>query len=180
MVRTAVRRCLGLACWYSPWCACTLILKKSSTNTQGLESIRKTNHRGGGSRRAANLLFGTRARRLHNHYPAARSTVVRELSPKNRKKCFLLASPTASRPLGTADSSDISFSVPVRIATRCVPPCSLVYRYPCMTGANSVASFQKRHSRRSFDKHGSAPTSRDLSNRKVPQEWRAGHACRAA
>ena len=46
-----------------------------------------------------------------------------------------------------------------------------------MTGANSVASFQKRHSRRSFDNCGSAPTSRDLSNRKVPQEWRGGHAC---
>jgi hypothetical protein len=49
-----------------------------------------------------------------------------------------------------------------------------------MTGANSVASFQKRHSRRSFDNCGSAPTSRDLSNRKVPQEWRGDHACRAA
>ena len=48
-----------------------------------------------------------------------------------------------------------------------------------MTGANSVASFQKRHSRRSFDNCGSAPTSRDLSNRKVPQEWRGGHACAA-
>ena len=49
-----------------------------------------------------------------------------------------------------------------------------------MTGANSVASFQKRHSRRSFDNCGSAPTSRDLSNRKVPQEWRGGHARAAA
>ena len=49
-----------------------------------------------------------------------------------------------------------------------------------MTGANSVASFQKRHSRRSFDNCGSAPTSRDLSNRKVPQEWRGDHACIAA
>ena len=49
-----------------------------------------------------------------------------------------------------------------------------------LTGANSVASFQKRHSRRSFDNCGSAPTSRDLSNRKVPQEWRGGHACVAA
>ena len=46
-----------------------------------------------------------------------------------------------------------------------------------MTGANSVASFQKRHSRRSFDNCGSAHPSRDLSNRKVPQEWRGGHAC---
>ena len=49
-----------------------------------------------------------------------------------------------------------------------------------MTGANSVASFQKRHSRRSFNNCGSAPTSRDLSNRKVPQEWRGSHARAAA
>ena len=74
-------------------------------------ALRKINHN-----------WPTRARRLHNHYPAARSTVVRELSlQKTGKNVFFWPLRPPPAPLGTPDSSDISFSVPMRIATRCVP-----------------------------------------------------------